>query len=433
MKVVADLHIHSRFSRAVSSQMTIPTIADWAKKKGIDLVGTGDWTHPVWIRELMASLKESKEGIYKLKDSDIDTRFLLSTEISLIYSQDDKSRRIHLVIFAPSFKTVERINKKLVEDGRNLMSDGRPIIGMSARDFAQLIFDIDERCLIIPAHAWTPWFSLYGSKSGFDSIKECFGDLADKIYAIETGLSSDPAMNWRIAELQNRRIVSFSDAHSPQKLGREVTVFDVEKLNYSSIRKAIMGSSNNKIIHTIEFYPEEGKYHFTGHRNCEIVYSPKEARKLGIVCPVCGKKLTVGVMNRVEFLSSDDVETESDTDKYGVRWIKEKKGQRPPYAMFVSLHGIVGESINVGVGSKAVAAEYDRLVGLFGSELNVLLKTKIDDIEKMVDPKITDAIKKVRSGDISISPGYDGVFGEVKIWKGDQKEVNHTIDQGALF
>jgi uncharacterized protein (TIGR00375 family) len=439
VKIIADLHIHSRFAQAVSPQMTIPVISSWAKKKGIDLVATGDWTHPIWFRELRANLVEAGEGLYKLKDKSQDSpKFLLSTEISSIYSQGEKVRRIHTLIFAPSFEVVEKINKELANRGANLLSDGRPIVGLSARAVAGIVLNVDKRCLVIPAHIWTPWFSLYGSKSGFDSIEECFEDLAPYIYAIETGLSSDPAMNWKISELTNRRIVSFSDAHSPQKLGREATVFEVSELNYENIRKAIVGNAHDeasdRILSTIEFYPEEGKYHYTGHRNCKVIYSPKEARKKGTVCPVCGKKLTVGVMSRVETLASFDIETESERDEFGVRKVKDKEGRYPPYVMLVPLSEVLSEALSVGVGTKTVSDAYEQLIASIGSEFKVLLESSLEDIQKVAGLKVAEGIKKVRSGDIVIEPGYDGVFGKVKIWKEEEPPgIEGQPDQATLF
>ena len=438
MQVIADLQLHSRFARAVSSQMVVPVISDWAKKKGIGLVATGDWTHPIWLRELKANLTEAGEGVYKVSSESSgegkEPLFLLSTEISSIYSQGGRTRRIHTLIFAPNFEVVEKINQEFVIRGANLMSDGRPIVGLSAKQVAQIALEIDEKCLVIPAHAWTPWFSLYGSMSGFDSIEECFGDLSSSIYAIETGLSSDPAMNWRIEDLSGRRIVSFSDAHSPQKLGREATVFELPEINFESIRKAIIGDSQAKIAYTIEFYPEEGKYHYTGHRNCKVVYSPNEARKKGVVCPVCGRNLTVGVMSRVESLAAHDIETESEKDKFGVRWIKDKEEKRPPYVMMVPLLEVLSEALNSGVGTQTVLTVYEQLTASLGSEFKILLETLLSDIERIAGAKVAEAIGKVRSGDISIEPGYDGVFGKVKIWKeGEDENKGESTDQATLF
>jgi len=268
--------------------------------------------------------------------------------------------------------------------------------------------------------------------SGFDSLSECFEELAPQIYAIETGLSSDPAMNWRIAELSSRRIVSFSDAHSPQKMGREATVFDLGDLSYSSIARAIRGEGPDKIVYTIEFYPEEGKYHYTGHRNCKVVYSPNETRKMGTACPVCGRGLTVGVMSRVESLASQDVETKSSVDELGVRWIYDVQEEKAPYVMLVPLLEILAEALDSSTGSQKVLTAYEQLVNSLGSEFAVLLKTPLADIERVGGERVAEAISKVRSGDITIEPGYDGVFGKVQIWK-EEAQTQETIDQGSLF
>lgn len=453
MEVIADLHLHSRYSRAVSQQMVIPEIAKWAVKKGINLVGTGDWTHPLWLRELKENLEEAEGGLYKLKgegwEADIgsrskkkEIRFLLTTEISSIYTQGGKSHRIHNLIFAPNLAVVEKINNQLRRFGVNLLSDGRPMMGLSSRQISELVFSLDKHCLIIPAHVWTPWYSLYGSNSGFNSLKECFGEFAAEIYAVETGLSSSPAMNWRIEELDDRSIVSFSDAHSPQKLGREATVFEVgeiKKLRYEDVRQAIMGkrevasenpdteeqSSKFKnqerasqmrssyllpyIAYTIEFYPEEGKYHWSGHRNCGVKQSPEETKKLGTTCPVCGRKITVGVMHRVEELAS--------------RPANFQPAERPPFKMLVPLMEILSEVIGNGVSSQNVENEYNRLTQYFGSEFEILLKTPLEEIAKIGGEKLAEGIKKVREGDIFVDPGYDGVFGTVKIWGETKKEA----------
>ncbi len=413
--------------------MTPPVISDWAKKKGIDLVATGDWTHPIWYRELRANLVESGKGIYKQKDApEGSPSFLLSTEISSIYTQGGRGHKIHTLVFAPDFDTVEKINRELTLRGANLLSDGRPITGLTAKNVAEIALTVNSDCLIIPAHAWTPHFSLYGSISGFDSIEECFGEFAPQIYAIETGLSSDPAMNWRIAELASRRIVSFSDAHSPAKMGREATAFELPEISFSAIRQAITGKGPAGIAYTIEFYPEEGKYHYTGHRNCNVVYSPNDARKLGTICPVCGRPLTVGVMSRVEDLASVDIETKGEMDKFGVRWIKDKAGEKTPYVMMVPLLEILAEALGSGVTSQKVLVAYEEMISSFGSEFTILLKTQGAEIEKTFGSRISEAIAKVRKGDIAIEPGYDGVFGKVKIWK-EEKQNPKALDQGSLF
>ena len=315
MKYVADLHLHSKYSRAVSPQMTLPVMADYAVQKGINILTTGDFTHPLWFREITTQLEEENDGIYKLKPqfsnpTSQKLRYLLAVEVASIYSQGGKSRRIHCLIFAPNIDVAGKINQAFMKRGANLSADGRPIVGLSAKNLLQLILEVDERCFLIPCHVWTPWFSLYGSMSGFDSIEECFEELSDKIYGIETGLSSDPVMNWRIKELENRSILSFSDSHSPMKMGREATIFDLKEVSFDAISEAIKApflkiKTPNRISATFEFYPEEGKYHYTGHRNCKVIQSPQETKRDGVICPVCHRPLTVGVMHRVEDLAKE--------------------------------------------------------------------------------------------------------------------------------
>ncbi len=428
MEIITDLHLHSKYSRAVSGQMVIPEIARWAKKKGIGLVGTGDWTHPLWLRELKESLVEVGEGIFRYKNEPRGVLFVLSTEISSIYTQNGKPHRIHNLVLAPSFSVVEEINNKLRSRGVNLLSDGRPTTGLSSIELCEIVFSVSRDCLVIPAHVWTPWYSLYGSSSGFDSLKECFGEFSNQIYAVETGLSSDPAMNWRIEELDNRSIVSFSDAHSPQKLGREATVFEFSDqrpvISYQQIKEAIIQSpvtshQSPRIAYTIEFYPEEGKYHYTGHRNCGVKQSPEETRRLGETCPVCGRHLTVGVMHRVEELA---------TQPSGYR-----PASRPPYKMLVPLVEILSEALSSGISSQIVESEYNRLTENFSSEFAVLLKTPIEEIAKIAGEKVAEGIKKVRSGEIVIDPGYDGVFGTVRIWSASAGASADKEKQMSLF
>lgn len=458
MTYVADLHLHSKYSRAVSRDMVLPIMAEWAKKKGIDLLTTGDWTHPLWFREIKAQLEEAEEGVYKLKTMS-EPRFLLTTEVSSIYSQNGKVRRTHNLIFAPSFETAEKINKEFQRRGVNLLSDGRPIMGIPAKNVLELVLEIDKNALFIPCHVWTPWFSLYGSNSGFDSIEECFGDYAKYIYAVETGLSSDPEMNWRIKELENRTIVSFSDAHSPAKMGREATVFvrkngmsnvksqiSNKQITYHDIVGAIKKSpdTNLEIGYTIEFYPEEGKYHYTGHRNCRVVQDPRETEAKGTNCPVCRRPLTVGVMHRVEQLADQSAKLKaqnSKLDEYGVRWIEDSAGKRPPFVKLVPLLEILAEALSSTTASQKVRKTYDLLIETYGSEITVLLKTDILPLEKLVGRRIAAGIKKVRNGDISIMPGFDGEYGKVKIWPGstldssveEESSLNSTVQLGLEF
>jgi len=459
--IVADLHLHSKYSRAVSKDMILPTMARMAKIKGIDLLATGDFTHPLWFKELESQLKVASEGIYQVKtgqEAESLARYILGTEISCIYSQGGKGRRIHLIVFAPNLETVKKINDKLRQAGCNLLSDGRPIIGLSAIQLCELLFGIDERILVVPAHAWTPWFSLYGSKSGFDSIDECFGAFAQRIWAVETGLSSDPLMNWRIGELDSRTIVSFSDAHSPAKLGRELTVLKIKnqksvpqrqvteeatkikdtdknsaRFTYQDFMGALKQDGNWEIAATVEFYPEEGKYHYTGHRNCRVVQSPQQTKKLGTTCPVCGRPLTIGVMHRVEQLAGREIgekELAITTSKEGVRMLRWQN--RPPYMMLVPLQEILAEVQGMGVASKGVQSEYERLITLVGSELQVLTKTSLEELERVSGPRLREAVAKVRKGDIFIDPGYDGVFGTVKIW-GEKGKQENQPQQESLF
>lgn len=435
MKVISDLEIHSKYARAVSPQMTIPIIAEWAKKKGIDLIGTGDFTHPLWFREIKQYLEEAGEGVYKLKGSDLKIRFLLTSEISCIYTHKGKGRRVHIFVYLPDFSDVEKFNSQLTSMGANLFSDGRPIVGLTLSQIVETALWVNPKAIIIPAHVWTPWFGFYGQNSGYESLEEAFGSLAKYIPAVETGLSSDPAMNWRIAELTGRSIVSFSDAHSPPKLGREVTVFDLSKIAYGNIYSSLVAPSNKeKISYTIEFYPEEGKYHYTGHRKCGVIYSPNEARKMGLICPVCKKPLTIGVMGRVEHLATVNIETKSEKDKYGVRWIKEKNSQRPGYVMMVPLLEILAEAYGVGVGTRKVTDNYELITNNCGSEFKVLLETPVEEIKKFLGEKVAEAIAKVRSGDIHIEPGYDGVFGKVSIWPNQEAlKKESTTSQTSLF
>lgn len=438
MEIVADLHLHSKYSRAVSPQMVIPEMVKWAKIKGINLLGTGDFTHPLWFSDLKQYLEE-EDGILKIKEEGGDIKFLLTTEISSIYSQGGKTRKIHNLIIAPSFAVVEKINAEFTKRGCNLISDGRPIIGLSAKQVADLVFSVDESCLLIPCHVWTPWFSLYGANSGFDSLEECFGELSKYIPAAETGLSSDPEMNWQIADLDNRSIVSFSDAHSPAKLGREATVFEVKAPNpttfsFKDISSAIKGKEGKmKIGYTIEFYPEEGKYHYTGHRNCKVIQSPEETEKKGTTCTICGKRLTVGVMERVRKLGKiGDLRVvggmkEERTDENGVRWIERER--RPSFVRLVPFVEIIAESLGVGESSVSVVREYQNLIEKLGNEIGILMKCDLEKIAKIGGEKLAEGVLKVRAGDIFIKPGFDGEYGKVSVWPSFAESDSASADK----
>lgn len=425
MHVIADLQLHSRFSRAVSKEMTIPNIAAWATRKGIGLVATGDWTHPMWFREIEQYLEEDGSGLLKLKSQD-GPLFLLATEVSCIYSQGGKTRRIHTLIWVPSLSSASAINKELTRRGCNLLSDGRPIIGLTSIQVCDVVFGIEPRAIVIPAHVWTPWFAVFGSMSGFNSIEEAFGPYADRIYAIETGLSSNPSMNWRIKDLDNRSIVSFSDAHSGPKLGREATVFDVPALSYENIYQAI---KEQHIAYTIEFYPEEGKYHYTGHRVCKVRQTPQETREKGTICPVCGKSLTVGVMHRVEQLAGRSEEelliSNTQYPIFNNTKIRMTKSvvfpDRPPFVMMVPLLEIIAEALGTSTASVKAQAMYFRLTNEVGTEFSILLEKDMESIAHIGGEKIAQAIERVREGKLHIDPGFDGIFGVVKIW-GDEEQ-----------
>ena len=393
MKIIADLQVHSRFSRATSKQLNIENLEKYAKIKGLNLLGTGDITHPEWLKELKQGLTEDGSGILKSKS---DFNFVLQGEVSNIYTQDGKGRRIHNVVLAKNFDIAEQIQEALKKKGR-IDYDGRPIFGFNCVDLVEMMKNIDEKIEIIPAHIWTPWYSLFGSMSGFDSVEECFKDQTKHIYAIETGLSSDPAMNWRISQLDKYTLVSNSDAHSfwPWRLGREANVFDIE-LTYDNLIKAIRKKKG--FLYTIEVDPNYGKYHLDGHRACNICLEPKESLKNKNICPKCKKSLTVGVLQRVEQLADRE------------------EGFKPkdavPFKSFMPLSEILSVLLGPSVASKKVWQEYYKLVNNSNSEFDVLMETKKEDLMKVTDVKIADAIIAAREGRVKIKPGYDGVYGQ---------------------
>jgi len=393
-----------------------------AKIKGIKVLGTGDFTHPEWFNNLKEKLEPAEPGLFTLKTPQStrpgvvdETRFILTAEISCIYSKGGRVRKIHILIFAPNFEIVEKINTQLSWIG-NLKADGRPMLGLEAKELAKIVLNICEDCLIVPAHAWTPWFSIFGSRSGFDSIEECFEDYSKYIYSLETGLSSDPPMNWRLSSLDKITLISCSDAHSPAKIGREANVFDIE-LSYNGIIEAIKKKDPQKFLYTIEFFPEEGKYHYDGHRNCGISCSPTETKKYNGICPVCGRPLTVGVLNRVEQLAD------------------RPEGFKPenaiPYKSLIPLEEIIAEALGLGVGTKEVEKEYLSLIEKFGSEFNVLLNVSLSDLKLATLPEVAEGISRVREGKVRVEPGYDGVYGKIKIFSEEEKK--EVSGQKSLF
>jgi DNA helicase-2/ATP-dependent DNA helicase PcrA len=419
----ADMHIHSKYSRATSKSCNLEELAIWAQKKGLSVISTGDFTHPAWFSEIKEKLIPAEHGVFKLKDdienhilkNNYQLRFLLSVEISTIYKKCEKTRKVHHIVFVPDFKSAQNFRQKLSTVG-NIISDGRPILGLDSRDLLEITLQSGEGSYIVPAHIWTPWFSVLGSRSGFDSIKDCYGDLADYIFAVETGLSSDPEMNWRVSSLDKYRLISNSDAHSPSKLAREATVFDTEP-NYFSIREALKNGKG--YVGTVEFFPEEGKYHEDGHRKCNVCLSPKETVKLKGICPVCDKPLTIGVMHRVNELADR----------------KDKDFKIPQTAgkvfSLVPLNEILAEIIQVGSSSKSVNITYENLIQKLGPELSILRDIPIDEISKAYSSLLGEAILRLREGKVIKQAGYDGEYGVIKLF--EQEELIKDNSTGLLF
>lgn len=430
MKFVADFHIHSKYSRATSPLMNLENLDRWAKIKGIKVLGTGDFTHPKWIGEIKKELEPAEPGLFKLKKGDSGTRFILTSEISCIYSKADSSfvkgfgatkkvRKIHIIVFAPSIKIVEKINNKLNKIG-NLKADGRPILGLDAKELVKIILEVDKDCLVVPAHAWTPWFSVFGSKSGFDSLEECFEEYTKYIYAIETGLSSDPAMNWRLSKLDKITLISNSDAHSLLKIGREANVFNTE-LSYKGIIDAIKLKDSKKFLYTIEFFPEEGKYHYDGHRLCNLSFKPEESKKYNNICPRCKTPLIIGVLNRVVELAD---RPEGFIPQNSI-----------PFKNLIPLNEIIAESISSPITSKKTIEHYNNLIKNLGEETKILLESTEEEIKEKSSPDIATGVIKMREGKINIEPGYDGVYGKIKIFS-DKKEFDikkELTNQKTLF
>jgi uncharacterized protein (TIGR00375 family) len=410
-RFIADFHIHSKYSRATSGEMDVEHLSRYAGIKGIALMGTGDFTHPFYLAELKEQLKPLGNGLF-IRGK---THFILTAEVCNNFYAGGSGKRMHTLLLAPGFETVERINARLQGYGK-LGSDGRPQLKLSARDLLKMVLDIDERCMVIPAHIWTPWFSLLGANAGFDSAEECFGDLIDHIYAVETGLSSDPPMNWRLSALDRFCLLSNSDAHSPSKIGREANLFDTE-LDYDAIMTAIKTRDNGKFLRTIEFFPQEGKYHYDGHRKCDVVLSPRESMSQQDRCPRCGRRLTVGVMHRVEELAD------------------RPEGYVPPGAIpcthLVPLAEIISEAVGKGVDTVTVRSSYDHLIQRFGTEFQILMELPEEQLLSDLPERIGQGILNVRRGRLSIQPGYDGVFGQVSIFEG--KGGDEAQEQLGLF
>ncbi len=407
MRFIADFHIHSPYSRATSRLLTLENIASWAAKKGITVIGTGDFTHPKWLAEICEKLEESEDGLYRLKERTnpsnvIEPRFVISGEISCIYKKHGRLRKVHNLILLPDIGSAKRLNNKLSRIG-NLEADGRPILGLDSKRLLEIVLEVSPDAFFIPAHIWTPWFSLFGSRSGFDSIEECFEDLTDHIYALETGLSSDPPMNRLLSSLDNYVLISNSDAHSPAKLGREANIFDTA-LNYRDMIQAM--KDGNGFLGTIEFFPEEGKYHLDGHRKCNVCLDPLESISLKNICPVCGKPLTIGVLHRVYELAD-----------------RKKPLLKKDFYSLIPLNEILSETMGYGSGTKKVKNAYERLILELGSEMSILMDLPLADIEKAGGELLAEAIKRMRMLKVIKRPGYDGEYGKIRLFKEGEKAL----------
>lgn len=409
MKMIADLHIHSRFSMATSKEGMPENLDFWARKKGISLIGTGDFTHPVWREELKERLVSEGNGLYRLRDAYVKeesrkfpgegTRFVVSGEISSIYKKNGKTRKVHNVILLPSLEAADAMAQRLEKIG-NIHSDGRPILGLDSHDLLEMMLDVCPEGILIPAHIWTPHFSVLGAKSGFDSVEECFEELAPYIHALETGLSSDPAMNWRISKLDRYQLVSNSDAHSPSKLGREANLLDID-CSYEGLYRAIQ--TGEGLEGTVEFFPEEGKYHFDGHRKCGVSLSPVEAERLGGICPVCGKKLTMGVDHRVEQLADR------------AEGFVKKDGKK--YESLVPLPEVISACMGYSTASKKVQGCFEQMIQTLGTEFDILRNVPSEDIKSCAGERIAEGIENVRTGNVKRIPGYDGEYGKIELFE----------------
>jgi len=418
MRKIFDFEIHSRYSRACSKDLTLPNIADWAARKGVDIIGTGDFTHPKWFAEIQEQLEEQDNGLLRLRPEFLPAataanserleqlkkiQFILSAEISSIYSHHGRTRRIHNLLLAPSIAAVKKIIAALEAKGAKLGSDGRPIVGIPSKELLRIALEADPNCMLIPAHVWTPYFGLFGSMSGYDSVEECFEDLSPYIYALETGLSADPEMFWRISKFDRFTLVSCSDPHSLPRIGRECNVLDLDdaEISYAELTRIIKERDCKKFLHTLEYYPEEGRYHFDGHRDCKVSLHPNETARHHGICPQCGRKLTIGVLARAEALADRPA------------------GYRPEQAIpgkhFVVLEEIIAAALGVGKASKKVQGEYFRLTDQH-SEFEILLDLPEAEIRALASGNIAEAILNMRGGKVEIVPGYDGEYGKIKLF-----------------
>jgi len=439
MRFNADFHVHSRYSRATSRDCDLEHLALWGRRKGLHVVGTGDFAHPGWLAELKEKLEPAGEGLYTLGKEfansleseflpaappasgadagDGAVRFVLTVEISSIYKRGGRVRKVHNVIFAPDLEAASRISERLDSIG-NVRSDGRPILGLDSRDLLEIMLECSDDAFLVPAHIWTPHFSMLGARSGFDSVEECFGDLKNHIFAVETGLSSDPPMNWRLSDLDGLTLISNSDAHSPPKLGREANMFDTD-LSFPAIRRALENPGEGGFLGTIEFFPEEGKYHYDGHRSCSRRMSPPETRAADCLCPDCGRKVTLGVLHRVEDLAD------------------RPEGARPEgrsgFVSLIPLQEVLSEILGRGPATKTVMREYGSILRALGPEIAVLKDIPLDVIERAGPPLLRDAIDRMRRGAVHVKAGFDGEFGTISVFGPGERSTLASRSQKNLF
>ena len=406
MKYIADLHLHSKYARACSKELELPQIQAACLEKGVDIIGTGDFTHPGWFKHLKDGLVEDgNSGLYVLKNNPSKVHWMLSSEVALIYKDKGKTRRIHLVMHAPSLEAAAELNRRL-GDKFNLKSDGRPILGIRAPELVKHCLEVHPQFLVYPAHIWTPWFAVFGSKSGFDRLEDCFEDQTENIFAYETGLSSDPEMNWRVSQLDNLVLLSNSDAHSPRNIAREANILDLDELSYARFYK-LLKNREKQLVKTIEFYPEEGMYHWDGHSACGFSCPPAESKRLDGLCPKCSRPLIIGVEYRVEELADRPT---------GIR----PEGMSD-FVKLVELDKIIAESLGIkSRSSKAVLAEYHQLIKAYGPELTILMDLPLDRLAG-VNPRIVEGIRRVRTGELTVVPGFDGQYGVVRIFKDEER------------
>lgn len=416
MKTIVDFHIHSKYSRATSKYLDLIEIAKWSKIKGVDIVSGGDFTHPRWLEGIKSQLTEDGSGLLTMKGNTA-VKFILATEVACIYRHKDATRRVHHIILAPTIPAVEKINQSLISHGCKLASDGRPILGLSSKDLLQLVLDADPRAAIIPAHVWTPWFAIFGSKSGYDSVEDCFEDLTPNIFALETGLSSDPEMNWSLSALDRYTLISNSDAHSGPKIGREANVFDLAEPTYDEILRILRTKDQKKFLYTIEFFPEEGMYHYDGHRLCRASFEPSETKRLKNICPVCHKPLTIGVLHRVDNLRDREL------------------GSRPtsavPFRKIVPLPEVIADFLGVAAGSRKVEVMYETILAGRFSEFSILLDLDLQQLKSIMPEPLADGILSMRQGQVKVIPGFDGNYGTVSLFS-DQQRRQKTLQRKLL-